>query len=49
MDKIKKLKEINLIINNVLIDLETNIFIKNIIINEDRIINEYEPKLINSK
>ena len=49
MDKIKKLKEINFTIKNLLIDLETDIFIKNIDINEDRIIKEYEPTLINSK
>lgn len=49
MDKIKKLKEINVTINNILIDLETYIFIEKININEDRIIKDYEPKLINSK
>lgn len=49
MDKIKKLKEINLTIKKILVDLETHIFIENIDINEDRIIKEYESKLIKSK
>lgn len=49
MGKIEKLKEINLNIKNILIDLETYIFIENININEDNIIKEYEPKVVESK
>lgn len=49
MEKIGKLKKINLNIKNILIDLETYIFIENININEDNIIKEYEPKVVDSK
>ena len=49
MEKIKKLKEINLTIKNILIELETYIFIENININDDRIINKYQTKVIKSK
>lgn len=47
MGKIEKLKEINLTIKNILIELETYIFIENI--NDDRIINKYRTKVIESK
>jgi hypothetical protein len=49
MGKINKLKEINKKISRILNDLETDIFIKNIDIENNRIIKKYNQTLINSK
>jgi len=49
MNKIEKLKEINETIKSILIDLETYIFIENIKINDDRIIKNYQSKIIKTK
>jgi len=48
MGKIEKLKEVNVRIKNILIDLETYIFIGNINI-DNKIIKEYKPKVVESK
>jgi len=45
MGKLEKLREINITINNIIIDLETRIFIENININENKY-NKNEPQII---
>ncbi len=49
MGKIEKLKEINATIKSILVELETYIFVENIKINDDRIIKNYQSKVIKSK
>lgn len=49
MEKIEKLKEINATIKSILIDFETYIFVENIKINDERIIKNYQQKVINTK
>lgn len=45
MNKIEKLKEVNATIKNMLIDLETRIFVENMDIDENKKIKE-QPKVI---
>ena len=46
MNKLEKLKEINAIINEIIVKKETYIFVENIVVDDKRAINEPQQKIL---
>ena len=49
MEKLKKLKEVNETISTMCLDLETRIFVEDIDVDENWVIEKYKPELAEDK